>query len=458
MTGTYHKHKFIMEQKNKPTGGTAGALSDNQNSESMDKYTSIPQVSGSLSEAAQEDTPQPMPTQQTPKEDALKNRLLTSFTAIINAAANDIVWTPAWVSLNGAPIMSKGTINVIQGKAGVHKSRFAETLCSLLLSPHGKGDYLGFERYNLGAGYYVGYVDTERNTQEHFPAAVQRIRERAGIDKKANNGRFYPVSIKQEERRERLAAVKEWIEFVRGTMAQKGVQAWNLFVVLDVVTDCVQSFNRDDETMALFDYLGNLCEHFGVTFLLVLHENPFSEKARGHTGTEAMNKADTQMQISYEAGSNGEETDLIKIKFLKTRNAARPQPLYLQYSKERNGLVTADPDTVNEHIEIKRKTKDEGLLIERLQYLFDSRDDIPQKDIIADLEENLSWSKNTITGKLDLLVKRETPILNKAGLRCRLAKQSSPGKPSVYSLEVPETETKATAKRGDEYTGEDAPF
>lgn len=443
-----------MIEKIKPTGATAGTIQ--KGNEMPDKYTPIPQISGSLNDAAQESA-QDADTKQ--KASPIKDKLLASFGAIMRAAANDIVWTPAWVNLNGAPIISKGTINVIQGKAGVHKSRLAETLCALLLSPHGTGDYLNFQRHNLGAGYYVGYIDTERNTQEHFPAAVQRIRERAGIDKKADNGRFYPVSIKQVERRERLDAVKAWIEVIRETMREKRVETWNLFVVLDVVTDCVASFNRDDETMALFDYLGNLCEHYGVTFLLVLHENPFSEKARGHTGTEAMNKADTQMQISYEAGSNGEETDLIKVKFLKTRNAARPQPLYLQYSKERNGLVTADPDAVNEHIENKRKTKDDGLLVERLQFLFDKREDINQKDIIADLEENLGWSKNTITGKLDTLIKRQTPILNKAGQRCRLAKQSSPGKPSVYFLESAAPDTPAPAKPGDDSdAGEDALF
>lgn len=441
-----------MIEKIKPTGATAGAKT--QGNEMQDKYTPYPQVSGSLNEA--QESAQDTDAKQ--KASQIKDRLLASFGAIMQAAANDIVWTPAWVNLNGAPIISKGTINVIQGKAGVHKSRLAETLCALLLSPHGTGDYLNFQRHNLGAGYYVGYIDTERNTQEHFPAAVQRIRERAGIDKKADNGRFYPVSIKQVERRERLDAVKAWIEVIRETMRERRLETWNLFVVLDVVTDCVASFNRDDETMALFDYLGNLCEHYGVTFLLVLHENPFSEKARGHTGTEAMNKADTQMQISYEAGSNGEETDLIKVRFLKTRNAARPAPLYLQYSKERNGLVTADPNAVNEYIENKRKTKDDGLLIERLHILFDQRDELTQKELIADLEENLGWSRNTITGKLDTHIKRQTPILNKAGLHCHLAKQSSPGKPSVYFLETPEPEPKTPAKTGDDAPGEDAPF
>lgn len=384
--------------------------------------------------------------------------LTKSYRNILDAAAQDIVWTPAWINLDKTPIFSKGTINVIQGKAGVHKSRLAETFCALLLSPHREGDFLGFSRYNLGTGYYVGYVDTERNTQEHFPAAVQRIRERAGLDRKTDNGRFFPVSIKQIDRRERLAAVQQWINHIRGEMEKKGVQDWNLFVVLDVVTDCVASFNRDDETLALFDYLGNLCEHYGVSFLLVLHENPFTEKARGHTGTEAMNKADTQIQIGYDAAAPGEESDLIKVKFLKTRNAARPKPLYLQYSKEKNGLVAADPEAVKEHIESKKKNKDEGLLLDALMGAFDACEEMSQKQLVATLADAFGWSDNTIKSKLKSLVDRQTPIQNKEGKSCKLAKAENPGKASVYYLQPLEPANKEAGKEAGISPDEEPPF
>jgi hypothetical protein len=362
--------------------------------------------------------------------------LISSYTNILKAAENEIIWTPAWISLEDAPIFSKGTINVIQGKAGVHKSRLAETLCSLLLSPTGKGDYLGFARYNLGVGYYVAYIDTERNTQEHYPAAVQRIRERAGLDKKADNGKFYPVSIKQVQRVERQEAVKTWIAYVRDLMGKKGVGDWGLFVVLDVVTDCVASFNREDETLALFDYLGDLCEVHKVTFLLIIHENPGSEKARGHTGTEAMNKADTQMQISYEAGGNGEDSDLIKIRFLKTRNAARPTPVYLQYSKDAGGLIKADHDMVNEHVKSRTKNNDMEPLIDKLTELFDRSDKVPRKELIASLIETFGWVENTVLTKVGKVADSKITILDKTGKKCHVVKTGDgPGKPVFYYLE-----------------------
>jgi hypothetical protein len=363
-------------------------------------------------------------------------KLIQSNERILKVAESSIVFTPAWVRLGpeNIPIFSKGTINVIQGKAGVHKSRLAETFCALLLSATGKGDYCGFDRYNLGAGYYVAYIDTERNSKEHFPAAVQRIRQNAGFDPTKNDGRLYPVSIKDHERKERLSAVKSWIEHVRGEMVAKGVPDWNLFVVLDVVTDCTESFNNETQTMMLFDYLGNLCEDHNVTFLLIIHENPGSEKARGHAGTEAMNKADCQIQISYESGSNGEETDLIKIRFLKTRNAAKPKPLFLQYSKERNGLVSADADAVAHHLEARKKNTDDTDLLEALEdEIFNGRDEVPQKNAIVILRGKTGLSDNTVKARLDGIINRGVTI-NSNGKKYRLEKVSVPGKPTIYRL------------------------
>jgi hypothetical protein len=115
--------------------------------------------------------------------------------------------------------------------------------------------------------------------------------------------------------------------------AGTGYPDWNLLVILDVVTDCVKSFNNDADALSLFDYIGNLCEDHGTAFLLLLHENPGAgEKARGHVGTEALNKANTQIQIGYERKRKREDSQLIKLKFLKCRNGAKPSPVYFQFS------------------------------------------------------------------------------------------------------------------------------
>ena len=432
-----------MEQNTQPaySGSRAGQQSDN---EMQDKDTGFKPPFKSLTpkEIAKDVHSEREPEKQTEPQSIL-DKLKASYKRILNATESNIVFTPAWVQLGpeNTPIFSKGTINVVQGKPGSHKSRVSEMFCSLLLSKAGKVDFCEFHKYNHGGDYYVAYIDTERNSKEHFPAAVQRIRERAGLDRMADNGRFYPVSIKDHERAYRLDAVKAWIKHVRSVMEERKVSDWNLFVVLDVVTDCTGSFNNETQTMLLFDYLGNLCEEHNVTFLLVIHENPGSEKARGHAGTEAMNKADCQIQISYESGSNGEETDLIKIRFLKTRNAAKPKPLFLKYSKEINGLVTADAESVADHMEARKKNTGENDLIEALEdFVFNGKDEILQKDAVDTLMEKTGKSANTIKGYIDGFINRGVTIKSN-GKKCQLTKDGRPGKPTVYRLVTQQNDT-----------------
>ncbi len=63
---------------------------------------------------------------------------------------------------NDIPVIFPNTINVIQGQAGVHKSRLAEHLCASLLKKHDcSNPLLGFQRTNFDANYTVLYVDTE---------------------------------------------------------------------------------------------------------------------------------------------------------------------------------------------------------------------------------------------------------------------------------------------------------
>ena len=380
-----------------------------------------------------------LPKPSAPQSDLL-SKLISSNEAIIAAASQSIVFSSPWVKLGEVPIISKGTINLIQGKTGAHKSRLAEGLTALLLG-HGVKRYAGFEKNSIGTGFCVAYVDTERNTQEDFPAAVQRIRELAGHDKTEHIRNFYPVSIKGIDRMQRLDATRDWIQHVREDMKLRGLESWHLTVILDVITDCVRSFNNDADTLALFDYIGNLTEDFGVSFLLLMHENPGSEKARGHTGTEGQNKANTQMQIGFERDANGEETELIKVRFLKTRNAARPLPLYLQYSSTIRGLVEADPELIAEVTGPKQRRGDIEGIIEALEPIFDMHPSLTQKELL-NLMVNVGISEKTAKRRLDEIERIGTEIKTNEGKIARLKADRTPGKPTIYSLELIQGESK----------------
>ena len=78
------------------------------------------------------------------------------------------------VERDGFGIIYMNTINVLQGKAGSHKSRLMEILCSCIISRKISEEYVGFNRYEINNSYTLLYVDTERNTKDQFPFALQK--------------------------------------------------------------------------------------------------------------------------------------------------------------------------------------------------------------------------------------------------------------------------------------------
>lgn len=383
-----------------------------------------------------------------------KTRLKEAMDKVRHTSMKNIIYSPAWITYGPekVPIISRGTLTLIQGKAGAHKSRLAESLCSLLLS-NGRRDVLGFSRYKLAAGYSVCYVDTERNTLEDFPAAIQRIRAGAGYGPQDDTPDFYPASIKMEDRGSRLDAVKAIIEIVQDDMADRGAKLQDLLIVLDVISDCVRSFNNDSDSNEFYDYLNRLCETYGTAFLMVLHENPGTEKARGHLGTEGLNKVNTQLQIGYEKSEGGEDSDIIKLKFLKTRNAKRPETQYLQFKD--HGLIEADPAKVKEVLAAKAKAGALEMAAEALERFFIGKTTITHQELINELMKELEVSERTARYRVQDLIKTGYRIMNEAGKPCCLTATATRGRATVYELSLA---TDATGEAGGDYTSDDIPF
>ena len=106
-------------------------------------------------------------------------------------------------------IIFPNTINVIQGQAGVHKSRLAEIIASSLLkNKNNKRDLLGFNRKDYTKNLSVVYFDTERNLTEQFPRAIQKIQIMAGYNKTDNPENFKYFSLLPIERKYRFETLK----------------------------------------------------------------------------------------------------------------------------------------------------------------------------------------------------------------------------------------------------------
>ncbi|MVM35483.1 hypothetical protein GO755_36010 [Spirosoma sp. HMF4905] len=367
------------------------------------------------------------------QQQTILNRLLSKEQILSEAATQPVVFSPPLISRAEVGIIGRGTINVIQGAFGSHKSRWAELLAALMLTGNDSNDpqFLEFKKAMLER-FCVCYIDTERNLTEELPYAVQGIKLRAGyrLDEKPEHFRF--TSIKGEERKDRFKAIETFIHHVReGT-------SLHLFCLIDVVTDAIGDFNDPKESMKLFDFLGNLCDNYDATFLLVIHQNPGTEKARGHTGTESANKASTVLQIGLEKDANGNDTDLIKLRYLKLRRGKKPEPLYLQFSKESNGLQLAGSDAIANHINHRKHKADSDDVADRLVSLL-ADGPLEKGKVIEMLEAEFGAKNATIRGRLKQVIDEQPLMTDDQGCCVKLGEYRD-GRQQYYRLEPLEEE------------------
>lgn len=339
----------------------------------------------------------------------------------------EITFAKAIICRNGLPIIFPNTINLIQGQAGSHKSRFGELLMSVLLKILGcTNTLLGFEA-NQETQYTGVYVDTERNLTEQFPYALQQIQVQAGYYRSDNPSNFDFISLLEIPRKERFSTLSAFLEKIRLEHEN------HIFIVLDVVTDCIEDFNRSDDSMQLTDMLNMMINRYNVTFLCIIHENPNgSNKARGHIGTELMNKASTVMQVGFETNSDNSPSNIIRLKFLKCRSTERPEPIHVLFDKEQRQLVLADTDEVNEVFEKRKSKAVESDVIDHLSEMVKEYP-ISKKQLIGDLELWLDASGKTIEERLNTIIATEK-LIHRESKPYILFKDGKQGKNVMFNI------------------------
>jgi hypothetical protein len=321
------------------------------------------------------------------------------------AKATDIKFSDPVIKQNENAVIFPHTINIIQGQAGVHKSRLAECICAALLKlPTCNNELLGFERTRLEAKHTVVYVDTERNLSEQLPYALQSIQKKAGYNKEDHPVNFEYISLLQINRSERFSALNEYLEYIKRQITGP------LFIVLDVSTDCIEDFNRTDKSMELIDLMNMAINQHNVIFLCLIHENPKSDKARGHFGTELMNKASTVLQVGFEKDANNNDTELIRVKYLKCRSTARHQPFHVRYCDQAKGLVLADASEIADLTKGRKQKADVNGIIEHLGIYLGDGSAMTRKDLIQKLRNEFNASERTIEERLKEIITDELEI------------------------------------------------
>ena len=161
-----------------------------------------------------------------------------------------------------------------------------------------------------------------------------------------------------------------------------------------------------------------------------------SNKARGHIGTELMNKSSTVMQVGFETNSDNSPSNIIRLKYLKCRSTERPQPIHVIFDKEQAQLVLADSAQVNEVFE-NRKNK--AVEIDVIDYLseMDIKFPISKKDLVGDLEKWFNTCDRTIMERLETIIANKKVIYRNSE-QYILFKDQKQGRNIIFNLKPSE--------------------
>lgn len=290
------------------------------------------------------------------------------------------------------------TINIIQGKSGVHKSRLEGHLISSLIS---KSDVsmAGFKKHPIYR-VKVLMIDTERAINDLLPYSLQSIISQAGYDSKVKPHNFSATSMANVQRIERLNELRKYLEKFYHNLEDNEYGV----VFLDIISDMIQDFNNISNSYELIDLLNELINSYNLTFVAVIHENPgISEKSRGHLGSELNNKSATVIQISGDKSKEGKKSNSIfKVSILKTRYGAPIEDQFYTYDNCLKQLISVDAEIGNAYFSAETKTKaNSDELIQFLISRYGFGIEIKKADAIKSMMKEFSCSDKTITNRIN---------------------------------------------------------
>lgn len=148
------------------------------------------------------------------------------------------------------------------------------------------------------------YFDTEQSDY-HAQKTALRVLKIAGVTEHVN---FRAYGLRGHSAQVRL----ELIEHAIRKIGNVG------FVVIDGIRDLIKTTNDEAESVALSGLLLKLSQEYGIHIMCVLHRNKTDDNARGHIGTEMLNKAEIVISVTKPS----KKLSLFKVDTELSRNEA----------------------------------------------------------------------------------------------------------------------------------------
>jgi hypothetical protein len=200
-----------------------------------------------------------------------------------------IAWSMVNTKSDGEAILGTlGDFGLVIGKAKSRKTFFISIAVSSAL-----GKDLILNRFKSHLPYdkdEVVYFDTEQS-KYYVQKAVKRICTQINQPEPKNLHAYHLRSLAPSER----------LQFIEAEIYSNDKIG---FVVIDGIKDLVTSINDESEATMIASKLLKWTEERNIYILTVLHQNKSDNNARGHIGTELINKAQTVLSITKAEKNN----------------------------------------------------------------------------------------------------------------------------------------------------------
>jgi len=214
------------------------------------------------------------------------------------------------------PIFTKGNFSLFKGQA---KSRKTFGL-SMIAASLGYGIPI-YKKFKPDMqGLKTLYIDTEQSDYHVYRFVNSVVNISGYVDQSPN---FIAIALRKYETSMRLKLV----EFMIYNATDLG------YVIIDGIRDLITDINSQDEAKMISDKLLKWTKEKNIHISCVLHENKEGGKARGHIGTELVNKAETV--IRFEKNPQDKRQSIISPEDTRGEEF---EPICFEIDQNENGL------------------------------------------------------------------------------------------------------------------------
>lgn len=218
----------------------------------------------------------------------------------------DIPVTVPTVKIGSAPFAAPGNLSALTGQSKVGKSGFLNAVIAGSISKDGK--FEGFEDIHIQPnihGKAVIQIDTEQapdDHQFHVRAALKRC--------KMEDEPSYFLSYNFNLDPEGYTTYRNKLEDICALASKEfgGI----FLIIVDGGADFLSSVNDDVESRQMVHFFTRLAIKHKCPVITVIHQNPGSEKERGHFGSEVQRKCYALFSVSKNGDVSTLEPKLLR--------------------------------------------------------------------------------------------------------------------------------------------------